>query len=76
MKCPVLWGGVGRFPVPGRGVAGRALSGREKTKFFPPGGGWVGGVPAGGGGAAGSFLQRSFKTATVYLPGGNSLYKL
>jgi hypothetical protein len=48
---------VSHFPVPSRDVTDQTLSGREKTKLFPPRKSLVSDIPAGDGKTANSFLQ-------------------
>ncbi len=48
---------VSHFPVPSRDVTDQTLSGREKTKLFPPRKSLISDIPAGDGKTANSFLQ-------------------
>jgi hypothetical protein len=48
---------VSHFPVPSRDVTDQTLSGREKTKLFPPRKSLISDIPARDGKTANSFLQ-------------------
>ncbi len=52
-----LWKRVSHFPVPSWDVTDQTLSGREKTKLFPPRKSLISDIPAGDGKTANSFLQ-------------------
>jgi hypothetical protein len=53
--------------VPSRDVTDQTLSGREKTKFFPPRKSLISDIPAGDGKTANSFLQCAVAPGAVIL---------
>ncbi len=54
---------VSHFPIPSRDVTDQTLSGREKTKLFPPRKSLISDIPAGDGKTANSFLQCRCKAS-------------
>ncbi len=62
-----LYKRVSHFPVPSRYVTDQTLSGREKTKLFPPRKSLISDIPAGDGKPANSFLQCSLHRV-LHLP--------